>query len=40
MPIASDNPGRLTRDGRFRLRYHDRQRAFELFDPTTNAVRS
>lgn len=39
MPVASDNPGKLTRDGRTLLRYHDRQRAFELFDSTTNAIR-
>jgi WD40-like Beta Propeller Repeat len=33
------NPGRLTRDGKKLLRYDDRQRAWELFDPTTNTAR-
>jgi hypothetical protein len=39
VPVASDNPGKPTRDGKTLLRYHDRLRAFELFDPATHAVR-
>jgi WD40 repeat protein len=39
MPVALDIHGKATRDGKTLLRYHDRLRAFELFDPATNAVR-
>jgi hypothetical protein len=36
---APANPGRLTRDGKTLLRYDNRQRGWELFDPTTGTVR-
>jgi hypothetical protein len=38
-PVAPANAGSLTRDGSTQLRYHDRQRAWELFDPATAGVR-